>query len=97
MNSQNQKNEFEKYHNKLPVEGLVNLAFFERTKIKKEARNSANNELRKRKITNKEIDSIRKEIRKRKSLERKIKLKEKDNGYNILDFLLEVLFSFLSL
>ena len=79
-------NKFQKYHNKLPVEDLVEIAFFERGKIKKEARISAKEVLAKRGVTNKEMDAIRKEIRKRNSSERKEKLKEKDNDYVIETF-----------
>lgn len=88
-------NELQKYHDKLPVEDLVKIVFFERGKIKKEARNSAKDVLVNRGITNKEIDAIRKEIRKRKNSERKVKLKEKDNGYGARQFLWEIVWEFL--
>lgn len=88
-------NEFQSYHEKLPVEDLVKIVYFERGKIEKEARNSAKEVLANKKITNKEIDAIRKDIRKRKSVQRKVKLKEKDNGYGVLSFLWEILLEIL--
>ncbi len=92
-------NEFQKYHNKLPVEDLVEIIFFERGKIKKEARISAKEVLGNRGVTNKEMDAIRKEIRKRKISECKEKLKEKDNDYGVRDFLwdflVEIVLSFI--
>jgi len=79
------------------VEDLVALAYFGRSKTKKEARISAKNELAKRKILNKEIDIMRKEIRKRKSEERKLKLNTEGNGYGVFEFIFEIVFAFLHL
>ena len=87
----NLMNEFKKYHEQLPDEALIEIIFFERGKLKKDARISAKEVLANREITNKEIDAIRKEIRKRKISERKEKLKEKDNGYGIHHYLLELI------
>lgn len=85
---------YQKYHSTLANEDLVRIAFFERGKMKKEARNSARSLLQQRQISSDEIKSLKDEIRTRKRKESEIKLREKGNEYGIWDFLVDlVIFS----
>ena len=85
---------YQKYHSTLADEDLVRIAFFERGKMKKEARNSARSLLQQRQISSDEIKSLKDEIRTRKRKESEIKLREKGNEYGIWDFLVDlVIFS----
>jgi len=89
--------QFEKHHNSLTVEDLVSIAYFDKIKTKREVRISAKKELTKRKISNKEIDELRRIIRKRKNEVSRAKLKEKENGFGVIEFVLEILMAFLHL
>ena len=82
---------YQKYQSTLPDEDLIKLAFFERGKIKKQARISAKKILQLRNLSNVEIEKLKDKIRKRKREEIKIKLKSKNNKYRIWDFLMDMI------
>ncbi|WP_273445220.1 hypothetical protein [Neolewinella agarilytica] len=83
-------NEFSDYHSSLPNEDLVSIAYFDKRKTKKEARLSAKSVLQKRGVSTFEIEALKKEIKERKQEERKRKLKDKNEKYGLLDFILDV-------
>jgi hypothetical protein len=85
-------NEFSHHHSSLPNEDLVSIAYFDRRKIKNEARLSAKSVLQKRGVSTFEIEALKKEIKERKQKERKRKLRDKNEKYGLLDFILDVLF-----
>ncbi|SEQ20232.1 hypothetical protein [Neolewinella agarilytica] len=83
-------NEFSDYHSSLPNEDLVSIAYFDKRKTKKEARLSAKSVLQKRAVSTYQIEVLKKTIRERKQEERKRKLKDKNEKYGLLDFILDV-------
>ena len=83
--------EFLKYHQNLPNEDLVRIAYFELRKVKKQARISAKQVLKERKIEQKELEQIKDHIRQMKKEERRTKLKNKDEKYGLLDFVIDVI------
>jgi len=82
--------EFIKYHQNLPNEDLVRIAYFELRKVKKQARKSARQVLKERKIVQQELEQIKDQIRQMKREERRIKLKNKNEKYGLLDFVIDV-------
>jgi len=82
---------YEKYHSTLPNEDLVRIAFFERRRIKKEARVSAKKVLAQRNLTLKELDALKNLIRRRKREERNMKLKDKNANYGIFDYIVDLI------
>lgn len=91
MNNQLNFEDYQTHHSLLINEELVLIAFFEKRKIKKEARRSAKIILQERGINESRIEILKNQIRKRKRLERREKLKEKNNNYGIIDFILAIL------
>ena len=87
------QNEFYEHQSKLPNEDIVRIAYFELRKIKKEARETAKLILKERNIKNEHLQDYKNQIRKSKREERKQILRNKNEKYNILDFLLDLLFS----
>ena len=83
--------EFLKYHQNLPNEDLVRIAYFELLQVKKQARKSARQVLKERKIEQQEIEQIKHQIRQMKREERRIKLKNKNEKYGLLDFVIDVI------
>ena len=81
---------FRKYHETLPNEDLVRIAYFELRKIKKSARNSAKSILKERKIEQQELKQLKDQIRQMKREERRIKLKNKNEKYGLLDFVIDL-------
>jgi len=80
-----------KHHRTLHDEDLVRIAFFERGKMKKEARASARKILLERKITGEKLNEIKNEIRRRKRQESRSRLRDKNDTFGIFDFLFEML------
>lgn len=82
--------EFYKYHQKLPNEDLVRIAYFELRKVKKQARKSAKQVLKDRRIEQQELEQMKNHIRQIKREERRIKLKNKNEKYGLLDFVIDL-------
>ena len=87
------QNEFYKYQSKLDTQDLVRIAYFELNKSKKEARASAKLILKERNVKDERLQDYKNQIRKIKREERKQKLRNRDEKYNIWDFLLDIIFS----
>lgn len=85
-------NPFTPHHSNLPNEDLVSIAYFDRRKTKREARLSAKSVLQQRGVSTYEIEAFKKEIKERKQEERKRKLRDENEKYGLLDFVLDVLF-----
>ena len=83
--------EFLKYHKNLTNEDLVRIAYFELRKVKKQARKSARQILKERKIEQQELEEIKDQIRQMKREEKRIKLKNKNEKYGLLDFVIDVI------
>lgn len=84
-------NEFEKYQSTLANEDLVRIAFFERGKMKKEARKSALKLIQQRKISNEDLQLLKSKIRTNKRQESKDKLREKNNKYGFFNYLFDLI------
>lgn len=87
------QNEFYKYQRKLDTQDLVRIAYFELNKSKKEARASAKLILKERNVKDERLQDYKNQIRRIKREERKQKLRNRDEKYNIWDFLLDIIFS----
>lgn len=85
-------NDFTSHHSTLPNEDLVRIAYFEKRKTKKETRLSARSILQQRGLSTYEIEALKKEIRERIREERNQRLKDKNDNYSILDFIIDILF-----
>ena len=86
-------NDYYDHQRNLPTEDLVKIAYFERRKIKREARHSAKQILIERNVKDEELQDYKNQIGEIKREERKLKLKNKNEKYNIWDFLLDMIFS----
>lgn len=86
-------NDYNEHQINLPTEDLVRIAYFELRKIKREARHSAKRILKERNVKDEVLQDYKNQIRKTKREERKLKLKNRNEKYNIWDFLLDILFS----
>ena len=86
-------NDYYDHQRNLPTEDLVKIAYFERRKIKREARHSAKQILIERNVKDEELQDYKNQIGEIKREERKLKLKNKNEKYNICDFLLDMIFS----
>lgn len=83
--------EFKKYHKTLPNEDLVRIGYFELRKIKKQARVSAKQVLKERKIKGQELEELKGQIRQMKRQERRTKLRNKNEKYGLLDFVIDLI------
>ena len=86
-------NDYYDHQRNLQTEDLVKIAYFERRKIKREARHSAKQILIERNVKDEELQDYKNQIGEIKREERKLKLKNKNEKYNICDFLLDMIFS----
>ena len=79
-------NDYTKYHSGLPIERLVEIAYFDRKNIVKEARKSARLTIEKKGVSPEKIKLIKASIRKRKNIERSERLRNKNDSYSFWDF-----------
>ena len=85
--------EFKEHHKTLPNEDLVRIAYFELRSFKKQARKSAKQILQERKISKQKLEELKEKIRQLKREESRLKLKDKNEKYGLLDFLIDFLLS----
>lgn len=81
------------HHATLPNQDLVRIAYFELREYEKEARRSAKQTLTDRNIKGAELEELNNRVRKVKKEERRIKLKDKNEKYGPLDFLIDFFLS----
>ena len=86
------KESYHKYHRKKTDRELVIIAFFERKSYHANARASAKDIIKERKLTDTQIEILKKDIRASKAKERK-NSKKKSGGGDLLEFLLEFFLS----
>lgn len=84
--------DFSDHHRQLSEEELVRIAYFGVGKFKMEARNSAKAELKKRRISDERLKSLKDEVKELNRIERNQKLRNKNEKYGIVDFLIDMIF-----